>query len=132
MALTDRLICSKLLALAVRRIAVIFCLGLLTSALSAQEGIYDWDESKTLARGIQYVRVKPTQPNKIVINCLRIDSQVPGIRFHATGRCRNWTEGKEETRRKSVRNFIRESRMTNRKLVVATNADAFSPWPVPY
>ncbi|MBM99105.1 MAG: hypothetical protein CMJ77_08255 [Planctomycetaceae bacterium] len=132
MALADRLICSKLLGLAVQRTAVIFCLGLLTSALSAQEGIYDWDESKTLIRGIRYVRVKPTQPHKIVINCLRIDSQAPGIRFHATDRCRDWTEGKEETRRKSVRNFIRESRMTDRKLVVATNADAFSPWPVPY
>jgi len=132
MALTDRLICSNFFVLAVRRAAVILCFGLLTPSLNAQEGMYDWEKSQTLARGIQYVRVKSTQPHKIVINCLRIDSQTPGLRFHASGRYLHWTDGKEETRRKSVRNFIRESRMTDRKLVVATNADAFSPWPVPY
>lgn len=132
MTLTDRLMWRYLLALTVPAAAAILCFGVLASHLNAQEGVYDWSKSRTLYPGIQHARVEVVPPRRTIINCLRIDSQTPKLRFHSTGRYLHWVDGKQETRRKTVRNFIRDSQKTDRKLVVATNADAFSPWPVPY
>ena len=106
--------------------------GLLLSRSSAQEGTYDWSKSKALYPGILYTHVESTSPQKTVINCMRVDVQTPGIRFDTTRRCLNWIEGKEETRRRTVRDFIRQSQRTDKKIVVATNGDGFSPWPAPY
>ena len=127
----DRLMWRYLLALTVSTAAILGC-AVLAAHLNAQEGVYDWSKSRTLYPGIQYARVAAANPRSAVINCLRIDSQTPKLRFHATGRYLHWVDGKQETKRKTVRNFMRDSQKTDRKLVVATNADAFSPWPVPY
>ena len=129
--LADRLVCRYLLALAFKA-AAILCFGVFISHSIAQEGAYDWDRSRTLYPGIEHARIELVRPLRTSINCLRIDSQTPRLRFHATGRYLHWVDGKHETTRQTVRNFMRESQKTDRKLVVATNADAFSPWPAPY
>jgi len=132
MKLTQPLMSCYACAFAVRAISAILTVSVCASGMIAQEGTYDWSKSHTLYSGIQHVRVEVVNPSRTVINCLRVDSHTPELSFHASGRYSEWVEGKQETRRQTVRNFIRESQKTNRQLVVATNADAFSPWPVPY
>lgn len=100
--------------------------------LGAQEGTYDWSSARELYPGIRFVRVAVAEPRKMVIHGVRIDSQTPGLRLHATPRRQEWVEGKTETDRRTTRDFLRDSRAKSIPVVFAVNADAFSPWPAPY
>lgn len=117
-------------------IAVAVCLLVLLEyfvvPVHAEEGGYDWKTARELYPGIRYVHAEPSVPQKMVINCLQIDSHTPGLMFYTTPRCAEWTEGKAETTRQTTRNFIRQSRQKFPKLVIAVNANAFSPWPAPF
>ena len=93
----------------------------------AQSGTYDWGSASDLYPGIKHVKVMVTSPRKMNINCMRIDTAAPGLKFYTTPRCDSWVENSTETQRKTTRQFIRESRSTDRKVVVAINAAAFSP-----
>ena len=112
------------------RIALSF--ALLGSIGVAQEGTYDWSNSRSLADGIRYAKASTDTPRKMVIHCLQIDVTNPRIDFHTTGRSEKWELGKTETKRQTTRNFVRELREKQVPVVVAINADAFSPWPAPY
>ena len=97
-----------------------------------QDGLYDWTRGQRLAPGIQFARVEAATPRKMVIYGLFIDTQTEGIRFHTTSRRNEWVVGKTETDRQTSRNFLRRARMGDIPMIVAINADAFSPWPAPY
>jgi len=117
-------------------IAVAVCLLVLLESfvvpVHADEESYDWKTARELYPGIRYVHAEPSVPQKMVINCLQIDSRTPGLMFYTTPRCAEWAEGKAETTRQTTRNFIRQSRQKFPKLVVAVNANAFLPWPAPF
>ncbi|MHB0998091.1 MAG: phosphodiester glycosidase family protein [Armatimonadota bacterium] len=102
------------------------------SGVYAQQGIYNWEKSKDLYPGIDHVKVKVTAPRLLSINCMRIDTKTKGLKFYTTPKCASWEANKSETLRKSTRNFIRESQLSDKKIVAAINADFFSPWPVPW
>ena len=93
-----------------------------------QEGTYDWSVAKELYPGIKHVEVAVSNPRKMVINAMQIDTATPGLKFYTTGRCSLWAENSTETQRQRTRDFIRESQTTDKRLVVAINADAWNPW----
>jgi hypothetical protein len=62
----------------------------------------------------------------------RIDLQQPGLKLTTTARLDNWEKNVRETLRQTARNFLRSEREQSRQVVLAFNADAFSPWPVPF
>ena len=101
---------------------------LLPCVTYGQEGTHDWSEAKELYPGIKHVEVTVSNPRKMVINAMQIDTATPGLKFYTTGRCSPWAENSAETQRQRTRDFIRESQTTDKKLVVAINADAWSPW----
>lgn len=93
---------------------------------------YDWNHGQELQKGIHFVRVEKTEPRRMVIHAARIDTSTPGLRLHTTPRRGEWVEGKTETDRQTTREFLRQSRSQGLNMVLAVNADAFSPWPAPY
>jgi Phosphodiester glycosidase len=110
-------------------VAGVFWLGCRGSGWAqddANEKSFDWSGAKELELGILHVRQTLTEPRKMVVNCLRVDATTPGIRFHTTKRMAEWENGKTETKRQTVRNFVKTSRASGIPIVVAVNADAFS------
>lgn len=106
-------------------------LGLLGApAARAQSGTYDWTNVPLLHEaypGIQHVRLDLATPRLMKINVLRVDLQTPNLRFTTTGRIDDWQDGVRETLTKTTRQFINESRGTDRPVVAAINAQ---PWTV--
>lgn len=110
----------------------IACIVTLFPSASAQTGQYDWALSEPIAPGIQFARVTLTAPQPLMIHCLRIDTAAAPLGFHTTGRAEAWVDGSTETLRRTTREFILDSRAIGLDMVAAINADAFSPWPVPW
>jgi Phosphodiester glycosidase len=102
------------------------------SRLSAQDDVYDWALGRELHSGIRFVRIESEQPRKMVVHAARIDTWMPEIRLRTTPRRSDWNEGKAETDRQTTRDFLRQSRLEGHNMVLAFNADAFSPWPAPF
>jgi len=115
-----------------RRSAPWLLILVLASRAAAQNGTYDWSAARSLGPGIQFARVETTSPRNLVVHGIRFDTTTPGLAFHTTGRRAEWVEGKAETDRRTTRDFLRQARAKGIPMVVAINADAFSPWPVPY
>jgi len=86
----------------------------------------DWETARTLAPGIAHRRWKLSEPRPLMVNAVRVDGQSPGIRFHTTGRIESWENGKTETRRQTVRDYLEGERRRGVPLAVAINADAFT------
>ena len=101
---------------------------LLPCPIYGQTGTYDWCGVKELYPGIKHVETKVDSPRKMVINAMQIDTATSGLKFYTTPRCTTWAENSTETRRQTTREFIRKSQATDKKLVVAINADAWNPW----
>ncbi len=102
------------------------------SSSSAQDDAYDWRQGRELHPGIRFIRIEANQPRKMVVHGTRVDAWMPDMRLRTTPRRAEWIEGKSETDRQTTRDFLRRSRSAGRNMVLAVNADAFSPWPVPY
>jgi len=62
------------------------------------------------------------------INCFRIDSTTPGLRFATTGRMDGWVENSTETMTQTTRQFMFESHSTDKKIVAAINSAPWSPF----
>jgi hypothetical protein len=108
-------------------LAIVWC-----TAGAAQSGDYDWTSAEAIAPGIRYAKLEVVEPRPLMVHCLRIDTTAAPLRFHTTGRADGWTDGSAETLRRTTREFIEDSRAAGMDMVVAINADAFSPWPVPW
>ncbi len=63
------------------------------------------------------------------INCIRIDTTEPGLKFYTTGRYEPYVVDVNETRRKKTRDFLKDSRNAGKPMVLAINATAWTPWP---
>ena len=107
-------------------------LALLVPAAAAHDDLFDWTTARPLHPGIQYARLEVQQPRKMIIQAARVDHQTPGLRLHVTPRRQDWHVGKLETDRQTTRDFLRTSRERGIPMVLAVNADAFSPWPAPW
>ena len=107
-------------------------LWLLLAADTQLAAQVDWNAARQLAPGIRLQQDSLTSPRAIRRHVARIDLQQPGLRLTTTARLDNWENNVRETLRQSARNFLRSEREQSRPVVLAFNADAFSPWPVPF
>ena len=97
------------------------------AAVEAIAGVTaDWHASNRIAPGIEHRRWKLSQPRTLAVNAVRVDARAPGIRFHTTGRIGGFENGKPETRRQTVREYLKDERRRGVPIMVAINADAFS------
>jgi hypothetical protein len=85
-----------------------------------------WEQARPLAAGIGHRHWELMQPRKLVLHAVRVDVTTPGVAFHTTGRIDPWEDGKAETRRQTVRNYLANERRRGVPIVVAINADAFA------
>lgn len=95
-------------------------------------GSYQWNVGRELATGVRFGKLEVAVPRKLAIHAVQVDSSTPGLRLHTTRRRDDWVDGKTETDRQTTRDFLRQSRAAGINMVLAVNADAFSPWPAPY
>jgi len=86
----------------------------------------DWSKARKLYPGVEHQRWELKEPRPLVINCLRVDPKTPGLKFHSTERIEGWENGVVETRRETVRDYLRAERVKGVPLVAAINADAFT------
>jgi hypothetical protein len=101
-------------------------------ASQASPDAVDWNTARELAPGIRLHQDALTAPRPIRRCVARIDLQQPGLRLTTTPRLDAWQNNSKETRRQTARNFLRTERQRLRPVMLAFNADAFSPWPVPF
>ena len=89
-----------------------------------QQGSFDWSSIQQLGNypGMKRANIAVTSPRTMKINCLQIDTTMPGLRFHTTAE-----GGSVETLSKTTRQFITESQNTAKPLVVAINANPWFP-----
>lgn len=92
----------------------------------------DWPRAKELHPGLRLAQTQNREPRPLSIHAVKIDLGTPGLRFASTPRAAGWEPNKTETLRQTTRDFLRTSQRTTRPIVLATNADAFSPWPAPW
>ncbi len=116
-----------------RNLAVSLTIALFATCLAHSDtpstGTHEW---LPLADGVAWACTEVESPRKLVVNCIRVDATSPGIRLHTTPRAKLWKVNEEETWRQTTRDFLREARRHGDNMIVAINADAFSPWPAPY
>lgn len=106
------------------------CLLLLTTP--PQHTPPDWNTARQLAPGILLLQDSLQSPRPVRRHAVRINLQQPGIKLTTTGRISEWQADTRETRRQTVRSFLRSERADSRPVVLAFNADAFTPWPAPF
>jgi hypothetical protein len=92
----------------------------------------DWIAAKQLAPGILLLQDALQQPRPVRRHAVRIDLQQQGLHVTTTDRTTEWQADTHETRRQSVRSFLRTERSAGRPVILAFNADAFTPWPAPF
>lgn len=97
---------------------------------------YDWTEARELCPGVRYagreVAASERPTDRVSVHALQVDTRNPALAYHTTARRQEWTDGQVETDRQTTRNFLRQARASGVPMVVAINADAFSPWPAPF
>ena len=99
---------------------------------SAQAVEFDWEQTEEMLPGVRLISERTTTPRSMKYHCVRVDLQTPGLGLDTTGRTGEWTENKVETIRQTTRDFVRSSQSSDRRIRLAINADAFSPWPAPW
>lgn len=107
-------------------------LGLGSATRADHEAPLDWTTGRELHPGIVLLQRHEQEPRPGWIHAVKIDLHTPGLRFHTTPRADDWQTNQRETIRQTTRAFVRESRQAGKPLVLAVNADAFSPWPAPW
>ncbi|MFO0978650.1 MAG: phosphodiester glycosidase family protein [Planctomycetaceae bacterium] len=93
---------------------------------------FDWAQARSLAPGVLLHQDVLEMPRRNHRHVVRIDLKQPGLHLTTTARTTDWKKNESETKRQTVRNFLRTERQNNRPVILAFNADAFTPWPVPF
>lgn len=124
----------------------------------AKDGAYDWTKARTLSDGIEYADAdlvlepagelkcpyylgfSPEKPRKLRLHVLRVDTRDPTLRLAATGRAEGWGspmpdhDGEKydeftiRTKRETTKEFIQRSRAASRDMLVAVNAQPWTPF----
>ena len=124
----------------------------------AQEGTYDWTKARELSDGIAYAHAElvldhavglqcphykgfsPEKRRKFRLHVVRIDTRNPTLHLAATGRAEGWGrpmpdhQGEKydeytiRTKRETTAQFIRRSRVASQNMLVAVNAQPWSPF----
>ena len=99
---------------------------------SGQDVKFEWGQATDMLPGVRLISELTMEPRAMRMHCVRVDLRTPGLGLETTGRTSDWAENKVETIRQTTRDFIRGSQNGERKIRLAINADAFSPWPAPW
>lgn len=124
----------------------------------AQEGTYDWAKARELSDGIAYAHAElvldhavglqcphyegfsPEKRRKLRLHVIKIDTRNPTLHLAATGRAEGWGrpmpdhQGKKyveytvRTNRETTAQFIQRSQAASRNMIVAVNAQPWSPF----
>lgn len=113
-------------------IAVFLAAVFSAAPCEAQTIDFNWEKTEEMLPGVRLVSEPATEPRPMKVHCVRVDLQTPGLGLETTERTGDWAENKVETLRQTTRDFIRNSQSGDRKIRLAMNADAFSPWPAPW
>lgn len=112
-----------------KKILFVFVMFLFSVFLSADS--FDWTKpAKRIDDGILLGQIAAENPNQNVY-CLRIDTEM-GYKFYTTPRItqeEGYSDGERETRKKTLKNFMKDFQREDRLMLVAVNNDFFSPWP---
>lgn len=92
----------------------------------------DWLKGRLLYPGVVLIQRQEDRPRPMRLHLVRVDLRTPGLRLWTTPRLENWKEGEAETIRETTRDFIRRTRSGPAQIVLAVNANSFSPWPAPW
>lgn len=103
-----------------------------TNRCPAQSVEFEWEQTEEMLPGVRLISELATAPRSMKLHCVRVDLRTPGLKLDTTGKSSEWTKNEVETIRQTTRDFIRSSRNSDRKIRLAINADAFSPWPAPW
>ena len=98
----------------------------------AQSVEFEWEQTEEMLPGVRLISELATAPRSMKLHCVRVDLRTPGLGLDTTARTGEWNENKVETIRQTTREFVRSSQSGDRKIRLAINADAFSPWPAPW
>ena len=112
------------------------------SATLKVEGKFDWKDPrvKKLCDGIVYIQLEYASPRIIKLAAVKIDLTTPQLRFHVTGRDKDWGKpmpGFEKkfvirTRRQTCRQFMEEKVKAGENMVLTVNGTPFAPWQPPW
>lgn len=97
-----------------------------------QTGTFDWTNVPFPYPGVQiahYNATPPNDPRTMSINCVKIKTTTPNLRFAVTPRCAGWVLGVKEYVGQTTENFLIASRTTNEKVVVSMNANFYGSTP---
>jgi hypothetical protein len=113
-------------------LGIALCVVVSPDRCLAQTVKFDWEHTEEMLPGVRRISELATEPRPLKLHCVRVDLRTPGLGLETTGRTSEWSENKVETIRQTTRDFIRSSQSSDRKIRLAINADAFSPWPAPW
>lgn len=119
----------------------IFLFLLLTALplFAAVDGNFDWEQAKTLHKGIKHAFIYAKEPRLMKINAVRIDLADTDLALSATAADKDYGKPMPdfptmniETKRMKVREFLLEKRQNNINMLVAVNSTPWSPWKRPF
>lgn len=108
---------------------------------------FDWTTAKMVHPSILRTAFEVTQPRLMKGSCVRVDLADKTVRFHATGRDKDWGKPMPDypdkphqirTRRETARSFMLSARKPvaeggkGLNMLVAVNCSPFSPWVSPW
>ncbi|WP_295391786.1 phosphodiester glycosidase family protein [uncultured Thiodictyon sp.] len=98
---------------------------LLCAALAhGQSGSYDWSGASVLGPGVKHATITAGRNR---IDCVQIDTQTSGLRFYTTERCPDYVADAQETQTRKTVQFVSDSQRAPHPVLVAINANEFSP-----
>jgi hypothetical protein len=92
----------------------------------------DWTEARELHPGIRLLQIKTANPRPMMVHAVRVELNTPNLSLVTSPGAPDWVENQTEAVRETTRDFMRRERSAGREVVLAVNADSFSPWPAPY
>ncbi len=101
------------------------------AAAAQPAGTFDWAAADYLYPGVKQAEVRIETPRPVDAFAVRVELDTPGLALVGSPRADAYTPGSEEVRRTTTRDFMRQARLAGQPVVVALNANPWSPWPRP-
>ena len=103
------------------------------------DGQFNWSGAQSVAPGIVYAQWKVSSPRLIRIHALRIDTHTPGLKFHVTGRDKDYGKPMPDapdfvirTKRQTTKSFTENLIKQRIPVAVAFKSAPWSPWRAPF
>jgi autotransporter-associated beta strand protein len=108
------------------RSLIVIAFAVSATGAGAQQTAFNWSTATPLYPGILHADLRLSSPDRLEINCLRIDTLTPGLSFSTTPRASAWQSGVRETIRQTTPGFVTASQTTDFPVVAAVNANLYT------